>query len=90
MVPGDLVLLAEGDIVPADADVLAAASLLADESSLTGESVPVEKAPDQDASRGAVSAGTIVVRGRGRVVVTATGAGSALGRIAALRAPHPV
>ncbi|MDX2820311.1 cation-translocating P-type ATPase [Streptomyces ipomoeae] len=89
VVPGDLVLVAEGDIVPADGDVLAAALLLADESSLTGESVPVEKAPDQDASRGAVSAGTIVVRGHGRVVVTATGADSALGRIAALMGAAP-
>ncbi|MDW4910193.1 cation-translocating P-type ATPase [Streptomyces sp. ADMS] len=84
VVPGDLVLVAEGDIVPADGDVLAAALLLADESSLTGESVPVEKAPDPDASRGTVSAGTVIVRGRGRVVVTGTGADSALGRIASL------
>ncbi|MBD0422686.1 cation-translocating P-type ATPase [Streptomyces sp. TRM S81-3] len=89
VVPGDLVLLAEGDIVPADADVLAAAMLLADESSLTGESVPVEKAPGGDEARGTVSAGTIVVRGHGRVVVTATGADSALGRIAALMGAAP-
>ncbi|MFF8843374.1 cation-translocating P-type ATPase [Streptomyces sp. NPDC015127] len=89
VVPGDLVLLAEGDIVPADGDVLAAALLLADESSLTGESVPVEKAPDRDVARGAVSAGTIVVRGRGRVMVTATGADSALGRIASLMGAGP-
>ncbi|WP_374206390.1 hypothetical protein [Streptomyces sp. WAC04114] len=58
VVPGDLVLVAEGDIVPADGDVLAAASLPADESSLTGESVLVEKSPDSDGSRGTVSAGT--------------------------------
>ncbi|MEV7861062.1 HAD-IC family P-type ATPase [Streptomyces hirsutus] len=60
VVPGDLVLVAEGDVVPADADVLAAASLLADESSLTGESAPVEKAPDGDGTRGTVSAGTVI------------------------------
>ncbi|GAU69798.1 cation-transporting ATPase [Streptomyces sp. NBRC 110611] len=89
VVPGDLVLVAEGDIVPADGDVRAAASLLADESSLTGESVPVEKAPDGDRSRGTVSAGTVIVRGRGRVVVTATGAESALGRIASLMGAAP-
>ncbi|MFD7445642.1 cation-translocating P-type ATPase [Streptomyces sp. NPDC059909] len=89
VVPGDLVLVAEGDIVPADGDVLSAALLLADESSLTGESVPVEKAPDSDASRGRVSAGTVIVRGRGRVVVTATGADSALGRIASLMGAAP-
>ncbi|MDX3231370.1 cation-translocating P-type ATPase [Streptomyces sp. ME19-01-6] len=89
VVPGDLVLVAEGDVVPADGDVLAAALLLADESSLTGESVPVEKAPDSEASRGTVSAGTVIVRGRGRVQVTATGAESALGRIASLMGTAP-
>ncbi|MGG7569299.1 cation-translocating P-type ATPase [Streptomyces sirii] len=89
VVPGDLVLLAEGDIVPADGDVLDAALLLLDESSLTGESLPVEKKPGEDRSRAAVSAGTVVVRGHGRAVVTATGARSALGRIAALLGTSP-
>ncbi|MBA2806870.1 cation-transporting P-type ATPase [Streptomyces sp. KM273126] len=89
VVPGDLVLVAEGDIVPADGDVRGAVLLLADESSLTGESVPVEKAPDDDASRGTVSAGTVIVHGHGRVVVTATGADSALGRIASLMGTAP-
>ena len=89
VVPGDLVLVAEGDIVPADGDVQAATLLLVDESSLTGESVPVEKSPARDPSQGAVSAGTVIVRGRGRVVVTATGAGSALGRIASLMGVAP-
>ncbi|GAA2676018.1 cation-translocating P-type ATPase [Streptomyces aculeolatus] len=89
VVPGDLVLLAEGDIVPADAELAAATRLLVDESSLTGESVAVEKAPDRDPVRGGVSAGTVVVRGHGRAVVTATGAGSALGRIASLMGAAP-
>lgn len=89
VVPGDVVLVAEGDIVPADGDVLAAALLLADESSLTGESVPVEKVSDSGEVRGAVSAGTVIVRGHGRVVVTATGAYSALGRIASLLGGAP-
>jgi P-type Ca2+ transporter type 2C len=80
VVAGDVLVLAEGDIVPADADVTDAAALLVDESALTGESVPADKG----AGRDAVSAGTTVVRGRGRAVVTATGPASAMGRIAAL------
>lgn len=89
VVPGDLVSLGEGDVVPADGVVVAAALLMADESSLTGESVPVEKAPDDDVQRGTVSAGTVVVRGHGQVEVTVTGAGSALGRIASLMGAAP-
>ncbi|MEV6210210.1 cation-translocating P-type ATPase [Kitasatospora sp. NPDC051914] len=80
VVPGDVVLLEEGDIVPADARLVEASALLLDESMLTGESVPVEK----DAADAAVlSAGTVVLRGRAVAAVTATGADSALGRIAA-------
>jgi Ca2+-transporting ATPase len=89
VVPGDLLLLGEGDIIPADGDVLEAARLLVDESSLTGESVPVEKVPGTDPAQVAVSSGTVVVRGRGRVAVTATGARSALGRIASLLGTAP-
>jgi Ca2+-transporting ATPase len=91
VVTGDLLVLAEGDIVPADAEVIESASLLVDESSLTGESVPVGKeagaAGDEGAS--AVSAGTVVVRGRGHAVVTATGGASAMGRIASMLSPGP-
>ncbi|TGB01343.1 cation-transporting P-type ATPase [Streptomyces palmae] len=90
VVPGDVVLLAEGDIVPADADVLAAVRLMVDESALTGESVPVEKAAGDDPGAGhALSAGTVVVRGRGRARVTGTGVHSALGRIAGLLGGAP-
>jgi len=86
VVVGDLLVLAEGDIVPADALVVEAAALLVDEAALTGESVPVDKSANLDNEQpgDCVSAGTVVVRGRGRAVVTATGAASAMGRIAAL------
>jgi Ca2+-transporting ATPase len=84
VVVGDLLVLAEGDIVPADATVVEAAALLVDESALTGESVPVDKTADTTDPGGMVAAGTVVVRGRGLAVVTATGAASAAGRIAAL------
>lgn len=89
VVPGDLVLLAEGDIVPADGEVCDAALLLVDESALTGESVPAGKAAGEDRSLRTVSAGTVVVRGRGRVRITGTGPHSALGRIAALMGAAP-
>ncbi len=82
VVVGDVLVLAEGDIVPADARLVEAAALLVDESALTGESVPVEKTPESEDD--VVSAGTVVTRGRGRAVVTATGAASAMGRIATL------
>ncbi|MFJ8160075.1 cation-translocating P-type ATPase [Streptomyces sp. NPDC096136] len=79
VVPGDTLLLGEGDIVAADAVLTEASALLMDEAMLTGESEPV----DRDAG-GTVSAGTVVVRGRGTATATATGAASALGRMAAL------
>ncbi|MEU9891045.1 cation-transporting P-type ATPase [Sphaerisporangium sp. NPDC051011] len=79
VVVGDLLVLAEGDIVPADAKVLESAALLVDESSVTGESMPVDKSVEE-----AVSSGTVVVRGRGRAVVTAVGPASATGRMASM------
>src|SRR5579871_3716668 len=94
VVAGDLLALGEGEIVSADALVVEAAALLVDESALTGESVPVDKsaaAPEERTpdGRSVLSAGTVVVRGRGLAVVTATGADSAMGRIAALMAGGP-
>ena len=86
VVPGDVLVLAEGDVVPADAAILEAAALLVDEAALTGESVPVDKtaAGVGEGPGQVVSAGTVVVRGRGRAVVTAIGADSAMGQIAML------
>lgn len=89
VVPGDVLLLGEGDIVPADAALLEASALLVDESAVTGESVPVEKDPGAGAADGgALRAGTVVVHGRAVAQVTATGAASTLGRIAALLHPR--
>jgi len=85
VVRGDLVVLSEGDRVPADGRLLAANDLMIDESLLTGESVPVAKsAADAAGERDArVYSGTLVVKGHGRAVVTATGARAELGRIGA-------
>ncbi|MFI5099058.1 MAG: cation-translocating P-type ATPase [Actinomycetes bacterium] len=90
LVPDDLVVLAEGDIVPADGSVLEASALLVDESALTGESVAVGHGVPQDgADADVLSAGTVVVKGRAVLRVTATGRSSALGRIAALVDTRP-
>ncbi|HEX9031235.1 MAG TPA: HAD-IC family P-type ATPase, partial [Streptosporangiaceae bacterium] len=90
VVAGDLLVLAEGDIVAADGDLAEAAALLVDESALTGESVPADKSAARgDGQADVVSAGTVVVRGRGLAVVTATGADSSMGRVAALLGGRP-
>ena len=91
VVRGDVILLAEGDRVPADAWIIAGHELSADESLLTGESAPVRKSatPDRSPSRlrpggddlPAVFSGSLVVRGHGRALVTATGAKSEIGKI---------
>lgn len=90
VVPGDQLVLAEGDRVPADARILDCSHLAADESLLTGESAPVEKGRTQS-----VFAGTTLVRGQGLAEVTATGLGTELGKIGRslaepLEAPSPL
>lgn len=81
VVPGDLMLLAEGDRIAADGHLLQADNLMVDESLLTGESVPVaRRAGGQD---NAVFAATHVVRGQGLAKVSATGLQSQVGRIGA-------
>ena len=83
VVRGDLLLLAEGDRVPADARLVAVNELRVDESLLTGESLPVDKRVSDDAAaRDAhVFSGTLVVKGQGRALVTATGPRTEFGRI---------
>lgn len=78
VVPGDVLVLAEGDRVAADARLLSGSEVMADESMLSGESVPVDKAPDGNAQ---LFGGTLLVRGHGLAVVEHTGAASAMGRI---------
>ncbi|MFZ9628133.1 MAG: cation-translocating P-type ATPase [Ilumatobacteraceae bacterium] len=80
VVRGDLMLLAEGDRVAADGTVVDGSALAVDESMLTGESVPVPKRADRGDT---VWSGTLVVRGRGAVMVTATGPSTELGRLGA-------
>lgn len=76
LVPGDLVRVEAGDRVPADG-VLRDSGLSADEATLTGESLPVDKAPGDE-----ILSGTLIVRGRSFAEVTRTGPHSALGRLA--------
>jgi len=79
LVPGDAIRLEAGDRVPADARLTDARDLALDESTLTGESLPVSRRAGDE-----VSSGTLVVRGLATAVVTRTGAASAMGRLATL------
>jgi Ca2+-transporting ATPase len=92
VVPGDVLLLAEGERIAADGIVRRASELTVDEAMLTGESVPVRKQalaaglPDGDGSAGGddrpgVFGGTLVVSGHGLVEVTTTGSASQIGQI---------
>jgi len=81
VVPGDTVILREGDRVPADSDLFEATALSVDESILTGESLAVEKLPDGSLAERQVYSGSLVVSGYGRAVVSATGTTSQIGRI---------
>src|SRR3954468_3364128 len=89
LVPGDVVEMEAGDVVPADGRLLAAATLEVAESALTGESLPVSKGVDPVAAPEAplgdrsdmVYMNTSVTRGTGEFVVTATGMGTEVGHI---------
>ncbi len=90
VVPGDIVVVSEGDIVPADMRLIEATGLMVDESVLTGESIPVEKEADvvlpEDTPiyerKNILFKGTVVVRGKGKGVVYATGKDTEIGKIA--------
>jgi len=91
LVPGDLLLLAAGDAVAADARLIETAALEAAEAALTGESLPVSKQADALPEstlladrRSMVFSGTHIASGRGRALVAATGLHTEVGRIAEL------
>ncbi len=92
LVPGDIVLVEAGNAVPADMRLIEGANLRAQEASLTGESLPVEKSPTALAEEhlplgdraNMLYSGTAITYGRGTAVVIATGMRTELGRIAEL------
>ena len=92
LTPGDVIILEAGDQVPADARILECSRLQADESAMTGESVPVEKqavdALPADTPLGdrvnMLISGTLVTAGRGSALVVATGMDTQMGQIAGL------
>jgi P-type Ca2+ transporter type 2C len=92
VVPGDIVQVEAGDIVPADGRIIRSATLETQEAALTGESAPIGKAAsavlDADAALGDRSnmlfQNTAVTRGTGAIVVTATGMGTEMGQIATM------
>ena len=92
LVPGDIIVLEAGDLVPADARILECANLKADESAMTGESVPVAKQaldslPEETVlgdRHNMVISSTVITNGRAVCVVTATGMDTEVGRIAGM------
>ncbi|MFA5746558.1 MAG: HAD-IC family P-type ATPase [Candidatus Paceibacterota bacterium] len=90
VVPGDIILLNEGEKVPADARIIVSSGLQADESAMTGESNPAHKTDEiassadlsSDSSKNMVFKGTNIVLGSGKAVVFATGANTKIGKIA--------
>ena len=97
LVPGDIVILNAGDRIPADARIVIASGLRAEESALTGESTTVEKAPAPIAAQALLAErasmlylGTSIAAGHAVAVVTATGNETELGRIGRLVAEAPI
>jgi Ca2+-transporting ATPase len=103
VVPGDLIMLAEGDQIAADGRLVEAHDLRVDQATLTGESLPVPKRAESSAAMpgertalpNVVFAGTAVIAGTGKALIVATGMQSAFGAIAQLtqsigEAPSPL
>jgi len=94
IVPGDIIFLSAGDVVPADARVISAKDLFVDQSALTGESLPVEKTPTPLKSADAPATewsnylfmGTSIVSGSATALVVRTGARTEYGQIASVLA----
>ncbi len=92
LVPGDIIILSTGDKAPADARLIESVHLHADESALTGESIPVAKNTAEIKGRDVIPgerknmvfAGTTITQGRAKAVVTETGMGTEMGEIAEL------
>ena len=93
LVPGDIVLIGEGDRIPADGRLIESINLQAEEAALTGESVPVEKVTDAISAQGSIALGdrvnmaymgTTVNYGRGEMVVIDTGLSTEIGNIATM------
>lgn len=82
LVPGDIVLLEEGDKVPADAKLLESRHIQVNEAALTGESAPVEKSADNEQAN-MIWMGTIITRGRATAEIMTTGMQTRFGKIAA-------
>src|SRR5512136_2908262 len=90
LVPGDVILLEEGSVVPADCRLMESSRLRINDAPLTGESIPRARDPapssedDPHRSRNVLLAGTSTLSGRGKAVVFATGSTTEFGRIARL------
>jgi Ca2+-transporting ATPase len=97
VVPGDVLLIEEGDTVPADARLIQSTALQTAEAALTGESLPVAKDIEPIAAEAGIGdrhnmvfSGTAATYGRGRAVVVATGMQTQMGRIAGMLKEAPV
>lgn len=89
LVPGDIMFVSEGDKLPADGRVIEAKNLLVNEASLTGESIPQRKILEPikvktvlQERQNMIYSGTVVVAGEGKILITATGSDTELGKIA--------